>query len=796
MNWEKILRTTAARLGVAALAAVLPIGLATAAVADPVSEPARLGAGVISGQVVGAPVGTDLTQWQIHFENVYCDTKEDKTDPVDDYGDSYLAADGSFSIPITTSDCYSLEIREDRPVLTSFFGNVGFTHFIPAGSGGAVFTVVTADQVVSGTVAGLDAGTTYQAVIEESWSTAAGGSESTTLWTAVNSDGSFSLQTHPGLQYAIRVYASGTGYLPVRFTGTTAAAVSLPLSALTGIQIEIPPKTQGIAGQVNGVADPSGYTVGLYSGDGDYWGGGDWYMVDSGSVTLGSDGRFSFTTYSGFKYVFYVKDEGGSDVEFWIGDSPTSIGTRGVVPEGADLANLQIHIQPTRTVTVSGLTQGGRFQVSAETTGCAEDPDNSAICHRAAAGSVTGSGILSSTLRAGQPYILRIYEQLGTYIWYGNISCILTQIEGELPSCKHSITAGTSDISLAMVSYPRRSLAVTVSGLVYPPWGDDYEFVLSAAAVSCDGGEDSSGHDAFAGLSGSTESLTLLADKCYNLRLWGYNGTGYEEEYLLTSVGEAAPASSQFIGADVTAITLLVGSGESSSSDTGSGSTSPSPSPETSDSPSPDSETPGGAASDGGATTPSPQATSSEPLPAPAAVANFKPVAKGTAKVGGKLSAPAVPAGWTAKYQWTKDGVAIAGATSASYKLVAKDSGHKIALTVSLSKAGYVTTVKSSAAVKVPKLAATASAKLKQATVKAKAQAVVNVTVKAKGLKPGGKVKVSYGKKSVTAVVKSGKAAVKLPKLKKGKYTLKVTYLGSTETKKATVKTTLKLKVK
>ncbi|MDR1790576.1 MAG: Ig-like domain repeat protein [Propionibacteriaceae bacterium] len=88
------------------------------------------------------------------------------------------------------------------------------------------------------------------------------------------------------------------------------------------------------------------------------------------------------------------------------------------------------------------------------------------------------------------------------------------------------------------------------------------------------------------------------------------------------------------------------------------------------------------------------------------------------------------------------------------------------------------------------------TAKLAKATVKSSAKASVKVTVKATGLKPGGKVKVTYGKKSVTATVKSGKATVKLPKLKKGKYTLKVTYLGSTETKKATYKKTLKLKVK
>ncbi|MDR1833963.1 MAG: Ig-like domain repeat protein, partial [Propionibacteriaceae bacterium] len=195
------------------------------------------------------------------------------------------------------------------------------------------------------------------------------------------------------------------------------------------------------------------------------------------------------------------------------------------------------------------------------------------------------------------------------------------------------------------------------------------------------------------------------------------------------------------------------------------------------------------------ATTDPPKSTQT-PQAVPAAVAAYKPSPTGSAKVGGTLSAAAIPAGWSAKYQWTRDGAAISGATSAKYKLTAKDAGHKVALTVTLSKAGYETAVKTSTATKVPQLTPTVSAKLAKATVKAKNRAVVKVSVKASGLKPAGKVKVSYGKKSVTATVKNGKASVKLPKLKKGKYTVKVTYLGTAELKKQAAKKALKLKVK
>ena len=72
----------------------------------------------------------------------------------------------------------------------------------------------------------------------------------------------------------------------------------------------------------------------------------------------------------------------------------------------------------------------------------------------------------------------------------------------------------------------------------------------------------------------------------------------------------------------------------------------------------------------------------------------------GTAKVGYTLTA--VPGTWgpatvTLKYQWKANGVAIAGATASTFKPAATVVGKTISVTVTGSKAGYNTAVKTSA---------------------------------------------------------------------------------------------------
>ncbi|ASN39670.1 hypothetical protein CGQ24_11995 [Arthrobacter sp. 7749] len=77
------------------------------------------------------------------------------------------------------------------------------------------------------------------------------------------------------------------------------------------------------------------------------------------------------------------------------------------------------------------------------------------------------------------------------------------------------------------------------------------------------------------------------------------------------------------------------------------------------------------------------------------------PKVSGTPKSGSTLKATAgtwAPSGVTLKYQWKRDGKAIAEATKSSYKLTTADAGRKITLTVTGSKAGYKTVSKTSVA--------------------------------------------------------------------------------------------------
>jgi hypothetical protein len=77
------------------------------------------------------------------------------------------------------------------------------------------------------------------------------------------------------------------------------------------------------------------------------------------------------------------------------------------------------------------------------------------------------------------------------------------------------------------------------------------------------------------------------------------------------------------------------------------------------------------------------------------------PTITGTVKVGQILTAKAgtwSPATVTLKYQWLRGGTAIAGATASTYKPVTADAGAKLSVTVTGSKAGYVTVPKTSVA--------------------------------------------------------------------------------------------------
>ena len=80
------------------------------------------------------------------------------------------------------------------------------------------------------------------------------------------------------------------------------------------------------------------------------------------------------------------------------------------------------------------------------------------------------------------------------------------------------------------------------------------------------------------------------------------------------------------------------------------------------------------------------------------------PKISGTFKVGKKLTAKTTtwkPTKVALAYQWKRDGKAISGAKSATYKLKKADKKHKISVSITGSKSGYVSVTKTSAAKKV-----------------------------------------------------------------------------------------------
>ena len=98
--------------------------------------------------------------------------------------------------------------------------------------------------------------------------------------------------------------------------------------------------------------------------------------------------------------------------------------------------------------------------------------------------------------------------------------------------------------------------------------------------------------------------------------------------------------------------------------------------------------------------------------------------------------------------------------------------------------AGTVTHAGSTSATKaltVVKATPTVSVKLAKKSISKKSKGKVTVTVKATALKPTGTVKIKDGKKVLkTVTLKNGSVVVTLPKLKKGKHKISVSYSGST----------------
>jgi hypothetical protein len=166
----------------------------------------------------------------------------------------------------------------------------------------------------------------------------------------------------------------------------------------------------------------------------------------------------------------------------------------------------------------------------------------------------------------------------------------------------------------------------------------------------------------------------------------------------------------------------------------------------------------------------------------------------------------------TLSRQWLRDGVPIDGATGASYSVARGDEGARIAVQVkgvqdgllSRSKTSAQTAPVAQASVVTPPVvgppAPSAAAKIKPSIkVSAKAgkkSATLEVTVKASGVTPSGKVAIKLGGKKLTTVtLKRGRATIKLKKLKKGKRSFTIVYSGDSRVLAKTV-TSKKISIK
>lgn len=162
------------------------------------------------------------------------------------------------------------------------------------------------------------------------------------------------------------------------------------------------------------------------------------------------------------------------------------------------------------------------------------------------------------------------------------------------------------------------------------------------------------------------------------------------------------------------------------------------------------------------------------------------PTVRGTARLGSTLTAS--PGTWDVAgvqtaIQWLRAGQKIPGATGSQYRLSRADVGSRVSVLVTATAAGRHPGAASSAEKKVAKGKPKVTAKVK--SVKASKRAKVRVTVKVAGLaKPAGRLTVKVGKRSVKARLKAsarGKVTVRLPKLRKGKYKVRVSYRPSTK---------------
>jgi large repetitive protein len=164
------------------------------------------------------------------------------------------------------------------------------------------------------------------------------------------------------------------------------------------------------------------------------------------------------------------------------------------------------------------------------------------------------------------------------------------------------------------------------------------------------------------------------------------------------------------------------------------------------------------------------------------------PVISGTAAVGQTLR---VSAGrWSVSSpsvgrQWLRNGRPIPGATGSSYQLTASDALASISARVTASKSGYSSASATSDAKVVAKATSKTSFTASPTTLRRGKQVTVKVLVRATGITPTGRIRVTAkaGKRTVaksTSLRAGGRTTVKLKLKKAGGYKVRVVYVGTT----------------
>lgn len=168
-----------------------------------------------------------------------------------------------------------------------------------------------------------------------------------------------------------------------------------------------------------------------------------------------------------------------------------------------------------------------------------------------------------------------------------------------------------------------------------------------------------------------------------------------------------------------------------------------------------------------------------------ALVASAPPKVTGASRPGETLRA--TTGTWSAtrprlRYQWTRNGAVIPGATGSSYRLQPTDAGTRVMVRVYASSLGLSEGMSTSNTMTIAKNLSTTRLTASASKTTQRAKVTLTVSVSVPGLsRATGKVTIKDGKKTLKALTLNSKsqAAFSTKKLRKGTHKLKVFYTGT-----------------